>query len=105
MSLLEIAFYLADDAARRWDEIWVQLHEPFDQAQAAQVVGLLEELGFEKDPSPGIYRTHFADRSDLVQVANRLIREVGEYPLRLRFRICLPHENRQIFLPAHLWRQ
>ena len=104
-SLLEIALYLADDAARRWDEIWVQLHEPFDEAQAAQVASLLEELGFEKDLSPGMYHTHFGDRSDLVEVANKLIQRVAELPLRLRFRICLPHEDNQIFLPDGFWRR
>ena len=102
-SLLEIAFYLADNAARRWDEIWVQLHEPFDEAQADRVAGLLEELGFEKSLSPGMYRTHFSDRSDLAKVANKLIQEVDKLPLRLRFRFCLPHEDNQIFLPARLW--
>ena len=101
-SLLEIALYLADNAARRWDEIWVQLHEPFDEAQADRVAGLLEELGFEPAP-PDMYHTHFSDRSSLTEAANKLIREVGELPLRLRFRICLPHEDNQIFLPETLW--
>lgn len=107
-SLLEIALYVANQGAsgETPDQIWVQFHQPFDQDVAARAAQLLDELGFESALPPGVmFYVSFAEREDLAAAANELLEAVAELPVRFQMRICLPHENTQVFLAETLLRK
>jgi tRNA pseudouridine-54 N-methylase len=100
---VEIAVYLTQTRGGP-HQIWVQLSDFNDRALEDQVKQLLAALSFSKSqeaPSPGltIYSRSFTDLTQLVNIANRLIRQLRELPLRRSFRFCLPNEDNQIFLP------